>query len=102
MDNKTLLAVKYSMLLYSGGEHTYWLSLQEVDVVKHLPLFGPQIVQPVLNNTLTLLETIRIMERILELNLKNIALHGRRFIKCHLTGPPTCEVKKHSSLSMFS
>lgn len=68
------------MLLYTGGEHTYWLSLQEVDVVKHLPLFGPQIVQPVLNNTLTLLETIRIMERILELNLKKhctawMALH---------------------------
>lgn len=40
-------------------EHTDWLSLQEVNVVKHLPLSGSQIVQPVLDDALALLETTR-------------------------------------------
>lgn len=40
------------------GQRTDWLSLQEVDVVKHLPLLGPQIVQPILYNALTLLKSI--------------------------------------------
>lgn len=38
-------------------KHTDWLPFQEVDVVKHLPLFGSQIVQPVLYNALPLLKT---------------------------------------------
>lgn len=35
--------------------HTDWLSLQEVNVMKHLPLLGSQVVQPVLDDALTLL-----------------------------------------------
>lgn len=36
---------------------TDWLPFQEVDVVKHLPLLGSQIVQPVLYDALALLKT---------------------------------------------
>lgn len=36
-------------------QRTDWLSLQEVNVVKHLPLLGSQVIQPVLNDALALL-----------------------------------------------
>lgn len=44
-------------------QHTDWLSLQEVNVVKHLPLFGSQIVQPVFYDALTLLKKIIVRGR---------------------------------------
>lgn len=48
---------------HNKWQRTDWLSFQEVNVVKHLPLFGSQIVQPILYNALTLLKTITVMER---------------------------------------
>lgn len=54
---------------HNKWQHTDWLSLQEVNVVKRLSLFGSQIVQPVLYNTLTLLKTITVMGR--KKDLKN-------------------------------
>lgn len=38
------------------NERTDWLSLQEVNVVKYLSLFGSQVVQPILYDALTLLK----------------------------------------------
>lgn len=51
---------------------TDWLSFQEVNVVKHLPLFGSQIVQPILYNALTLLR--RDGKKKLIFNLGNLLL----------------------------
>lgn len=36
---------------------TYWLPLQEVDVVEHFPVFGTQVIQPILNDALAFLST---------------------------------------------
>lgn len=44
-------------------QRTDRLSFQEVNVVKHLPMFGSQIVQPILYNALTLLKPSTVMER---------------------------------------
>lgn len=42
-------------VLIKNPQHTDWLSLQEVNVVKHLPLLGSQVIEPVLNDALALL-----------------------------------------------
>lgn len=42
-------------VLIKKPQHTDWLSLQEVNVVKDLPLLGSQVIKPVLNDALTLL-----------------------------------------------
>lgn len=46
---------QYKILIKKKTQHTDWLSLQEVNVVKHLPLLGSQVIEPVLNDALTLL-----------------------------------------------
>lgn len=42
-------------VLIKNPQHTDWLSLQEVNVVKHLPVLGSQVIEPVLNDALALL-----------------------------------------------
>lgn len=76
---------------------TDWLAFQEVDIMKHLSVFGSQIVHPVFNDALPLLWQTRGEGEETGLYTSVCVCLGERE-KERLT----CEVKKHSSLSMFS